>query len=176
MAQGKTSAFTKCSGFAGILAGLENRPVTNEKPMARKKRAKKKGKAAKEKGKAAKTLGRVNKALRASAAKKLGAVKARPAGVQLVNVKAEPDITSSASSAGSLGTRPANPLGTQPANPGGDRPDKAPLSMSRKCVHSRAYSKAKKEAKNQGKSKDEMRDIAGAAARAAAAQWDIEFE
>jgi hypothetical protein len=145
--------------------------VTNEKPMARKKRAKKKGKAAKEKGKAAKTLGRVNKALRASAAKKLGAVRARPAGVQLVNVKAEPDITSSASSAGSLGTRPANPLGTQPANPGGDRPAKA-LSMSRKCVHSRAYQKAKQEAKNQGKSKDEMRDAAQAAARAAAAQWD----
>ena len=67
-------------------------------------------------------------------------------------------------------------MGTQPANPGGDPPAKAPLSMSRKCVHSRAYSKAKKEAKNQGKSKDEMKNAAQAAARAAAAQWDIEFE
>ena len=168
MAKGKASALTHCSGFAQVLSGLEGRALTSEKPQARKvsaaaKRAKAKG-------------------LRASAVKQLVHVKA---GKMLAKVKAEPGITvlpptSSASAirkkpANPLGKKPANPLGTKPANPGGNEPPK-PLSMSRNCVHSRAYCKAKAEANAQGLGAEAVRELACAAGKVATVQWDIEFK
>ena len=49
------------------------------------------------------------------------------------------------------------------------------LSMTRKCVHSRAYHAAAKAAKLQGKNNEaEIKTAAKAAARAAAAQWDLD--
>ena len=49
------------------------------------------------------------------------------------------------------------------------------LSNTRKCVHSRAYHAAAKAAKLQGKNNEaEIKTAAKAAARAAAAQWDLD--
>ena len=49
------------------------------------------------------------------------------------------------------------------------------LSMTRKCVHSRAYHAAAKAAKLEGKNNDaEIRAAASKAARAAAEQWDLD--
>ena len=156
MAKGKASALTHCSGFAQVLSGLEGRALTSEKPQARKvsaaaKRAKAKG-------------------LRASKGKGKGK------GKKLVNVKAGPGITvlPHTSSASSIRKKPANPVGTKHANPGGNKSAK-PLSMSRNCVHSRAYCKAKAEAKAQGLGLEEQSKLACAAGKVATVQWDNEF-
>ena len=99
------------------------------------------------------------------------------AGKRLVKVKAEPHTsshTSSASSATSVRKKPANPVGTEPANPGGNKSPK-PLSMSRKCVHSRAYKKAQAEADAQGLGAEAARELACAAAKVATVQWEMDF-
>ena len=172
VAKGKASAFTRCSGFAQVLSGLGGRALTSERPQARKVSAAAKGANA--------------KGLRASAVKRLLAVKA---GKMLVKVKAEPGITvlprtSSASSVLTQGQmsslralrlRIQGGLGTEPANPEGDAPPK-PLSMSRSCVHSRAYCEAKAEANAQGLGAEAVRELACAAGKVATVQWDIEFK
>ena len=100
-----------------------------------------------------------------------------PSGPSASSVKS----ASSAASAAAASAAAAKPAAAPAAAPVG-APVAAPvaaqahgLSMTRKCVHSRAYHAAAKAAKLQGMNNDaEIRAAAKKAAQAAAAQWDLD--
>ena len=158
MASNLSAAFSGCNNLAGILDGLQGRAgkAPSVKPQARKRRRAVKAKAVKAKG--VKAKGVKAKAVKAKAvkAKAVKAVKAKA-------VDADED---------SADEDKADEDKADEDN--ADEDKAAPLSMTRKCVTSRAYSSGRACAKAAGLLPAEWLEAAKTAYKVAGAEWDAE--
>ena len=127
-----SSAFTKCSGLAQILSGLEGRGCPSVKPMAKKVKAKAKSKSC---------------GIRKAIGKKTKP-KPKAGGKRKYSASAAPASAALATSAASASAAPASAL--PPAADLGPGPEKPALSNSRNCVRSMAYHEAEQQAKKEG--------------------------
>ena len=149
VANNLSSAFSGCSGLEAMLDSLDGRgqPKLSDKPAAIKRKRR----------------------LLVAKPKAKPKVKAAP------KPKAElhPKSAASAAAAKPAAAPAAAPVGAPVAAPVAAQAHG--LSMTRKCVHSRAYHAAAKAAKLQGLNNEaEIKAAAKKAARAAAEQWDLD--
>ena len=151
MASHLSSAFSGCSNLEGILKGLEEADAPSHKPQALKRR-----KLVKPKAKAAPEAN------------------AKPAPGGKVKAKAAAEAKAKAMAAPAMAAPVVEPVAE--AAPGDcAAPEKEALSMSRKCVTSRAYCSAKAKAKADGKCAAECKEAAQKAYKDAAFKWDQEY-
>ncbi len=164
MAGELSSAFTGCSGLDQILNNLEGRGQPTIKPMAVKRRkvtSKAKG-VAKAVAKPAAEAVAVAKAEAVAVAKAVDVADVPMAAApvaEVVPVAGAVDVAAVPKPAA-----PVAPLAVA----------KAPLSDTRKCVHSRAYKFAAKTAKAAGLSPPQISAAACKAGKEATDKWDLE--